>query len=209
MLYTTTSLNIVVALDARTGTEQWTYDPQIYLNEVGGYTHRGVAYWRDGLDERILVATRDAYLIALDAQTGIPITDFGTEGRVDLIQNLRRPVERHLYTPMSPPIICRDVIIVGAALLDYQNMDRAPPASTQEGFVFTFDRRTGQPIWPIVEKAVPQSKVPGEKTAPTQPFPTKPPPYFPAFLNAPLNAFSISPRATIASFHTSGKQSSA
>jgi quinoprotein glucose dehydrogenase len=40
-----------------------------------------------------------------------------------------------------------------------------------------FDRATGQPLWPIEERPVPQSDVPGEKTSPTQPFPTKPPPY--------------------------------
>jgi quinoprotein glucose dehydrogenase len=48
---------------------------------------------------------------------------------------------------------------------------------TKQGFAFVFDRRTGQPVWPIEERPVPQSKVPGERTSPTQPFPTKPPPY--------------------------------
>ena len=48
---------------------------------------------------------------------------------------------------------------------------------TKQGFAFVFDRVTGQPVWPIEERAVPQSKVPGERTSPTQPFPTKPPPY--------------------------------
>lgn len=45
---------------------------------------------------------------------------------------------------------------------------------TKQAFVYVFDRVTGEPVWPIVEKPVPQSDVPGEKTAPTQPFPTKP-----------------------------------
>src|SRR6516164_729625 len=48
---------------------------------------------------------------------------------------------------------------------------------TKQGFAYTFDRVTGEPIWPIVEKPVPQSDVPGEKTSPTQPFPTKPAPF--------------------------------
>jgi quinoprotein glucose dehydrogenase len=48
---------------------------------------------------------------------------------------------------------------------------------TKQGFVYVFDRVTGEPIWPIVEKPVPQSDVPGEKTAATQPFPTKPAPF--------------------------------
>jgi quinoprotein glucose dehydrogenase len=48
---------------------------------------------------------------------------------------------------------------------------------TKETFLYVFDRITGEPIWPIVEKPVPQSDVPMEKTSATQPFPTKPPAY--------------------------------
>ncbi|HET6198432.1 MAG TPA: PQQ-binding-like beta-propeller repeat protein, partial [Acetobacteraceae bacterium] len=49
--------------------------------------------------------------------------------------------------------------------------------ATKHGFLFVFDRKTGEPIWPIVEKPVPQTDVPGEWTSPTQPFPSKPEPY--------------------------------
>jgi len=48
---------------------------------------------------------------------------------------------------------------------------------TKQGFVFVLDRETGEPIWPVVERPVPPSTVPGEKTSPTQPFPTKPAPF--------------------------------
>ncbi len=48
---------------------------------------------------------------------------------------------------------------------------------TKQAFVYTFDRVTGEPVWPIEERPVPQTDVPGEWTSPTQPFPTKPPPY--------------------------------
>ena len=48
---------------------------------------------------------------------------------------------------------------------------------TKQAFAFVFDRVTGQPVWPIEERPVPQSKTPGEQTSPTQPFPTKPPPF--------------------------------
>ena len=54
-----------------------------------------------------------------------------------------------------------------------RNSSRSRPS--KDGF--TFDRITGQPIWPIEERPVPKSDVPGEKTSPTQPFATKPPPY--------------------------------
>jgi quinoprotein glucose dehydrogenase len=46
---------------------------------------------------------------------------------------------------------------------------------TKQGFTFAFDRKTGAPVWPIEERVVPQSTVPGERTSPTQPFPTRPP----------------------------------
>ena len=48
---------------------------------------------------------------------------------------------------------------------------------TKQGFTYVFDRLTGEPIWPIEERSVPQTDVPGEWTSPTQPFPTKPPPF--------------------------------
>ena len=54
---------------------------------------------------------------------------------------------------------------------------KAVAQATKQGFLFVFDRITGQPVWPIEEKPVPQTDVPGEKTSPTQPIPTKPPPY--------------------------------
>jgi glucose dehydrogenase len=49
--------------------------------------------------------------------------------------------------------------------------------ATKHGFLFVFDRKSGEPIWPIEERPVPQSDVPGEHTSPTQPFPTKPAPF--------------------------------
>src|ERR1700676_3327274 len=48
---------------------------------------------------------------------------------------------------------------------------------TKQAFTYVFDRQTGQPVWPIEERPVPRSDVPGERTSPTQPFPTKPPPF--------------------------------
>ena len=54
---------------------------------------------------------------------------------------------------------------------------KAVALPSKEAFLYVFDRVTGQPVWPIEERPVPQSDVPGEKTSPTQPFPTKPPAY--------------------------------
>ena len=54
---------------------------------------------------------------------------------------------------------------------------KAVAQPSKQGFLYVFDRQTGQPVWPMVERPVEQTTVPGEKTSPTQPFPTKPPPY--------------------------------
>src|SRR2546421_1943848 len=85
VLYTPTSLNQVAAIDAVTGKTLWLYDPKDY-----GGVHRGVAYWENGKDRRIVYATKGWYLRELDAATGKPIPSFGTNGGVDLTLWLRR-----------------------------------------------------------------------------------------------------------------------
>mgnify|MGYP001581548512 CR=1 FL=1 len=71
-------------------------------------------------------------------------------------------------TPMSPNLL--DINVGG-------RVRKAVAQTTKQGWVYTFDRVSGEPIWPIVETPVQQSNVPGEKTWPTQPIPTKPAPY--------------------------------
>jgi quinoprotein glucose dehydrogenase len=71
-------------------------------------------------------------------------------------------------TPMAPNLL--DINVNG-------QMRKAIAQTTKQGWIYTFDRATGEPIWPIVERPVLQSEVPGEKTWPTQPIPTKPEPY--------------------------------
>jgi quinoprotein glucose dehydrogenase len=73
------------------------------------------------------------------------------------------------YDLSSAPILA-DINVDGKAI-------KAVALPSKEAFLYVFDRVTGKPVWPIVEKPVPQSDVPGEKTSPTQPFPTKPPAY--------------------------------
>jgi quinoprotein glucose dehydrogenase len=68
---------------------------------------------------------------------------------------------------------------VGPAMLGDITVDgrriKALMQTNKNAFLFVLDRKTGKPVWPIEERAVPQSNVPGERTSPTQPFPTKPP----------------------------------
>jgi len=312
-LLVSTPYNRVIALDPETGRELWVFDPQVdrerrYSN---GYVNRGVAFWRDSRAEgfcagRVLVATVDSRLIALDVASGRPCPRFGKGGTVDLhvgVMPLREP-EYHKMT--SPPMVIGDVIVTGASLADSRpdqppgdvrgwdarsgrllwtfhvvphpgepgsetwergslssgvganpwaplaaDLERglvfvptssaspdlyggrrpgdnlfadsllvlraqtgervwhfqtvhhdlwdydlgSPPnlvrlrrdgreidavaQLTKTGFVFVFDRETGEPVFPIEERPVPQSDVAGEQTSPTQPFPLRPPPLVP------------------------------
>ena len=114
-LYTSTSLSQVAAIDARTGQTLWVYDPESYKPGSPpnlGFVHRGVAYWADRETQRIFIGTGDAQLIALDTKTGQPVPEFGAHGRIDLTQGLHRGADPALYGVTSPPVICRDVVIV-------------------------------------------------------------------------------------------------
>ena len=303
----------VVALDAATGELLW-----IHREEEGRrgqaaprrLSGRGLAYWTDGREERILYVTPGYRLIALDAKTGNVIPGFGNGGLVDL--KLDDDQQMDLITGEvglhAAPTVAGDTVIVGAAHLaggspksksnvkgyvrgfdvrtgkrlwifhtipkqgefgyntwendaadytgntgvwgqisvdeelgmaflpvelptgDYYGGHRpgnglfgesivavdlktgqrkwhyqlvhhgiwdwdipcapmlvdftlngrtvkAVAQPTKQSILYVFDRATGQPIWPIEERPVEQSDVPGEKTSPTQPFPTKPPAY--------------------------------
>lgn len=315
VLYLNTPTSVGAAIDAATGRTLWTYNPKSY--EAGTTTmslrwnQRGVAYWRDGDDARVLWGTGDGYLVAVDARTGRPVSGFGVEGKVDLMAGLPRAVRGSrdylnalTYSVQSPPIVVGDVVVTPASisslvirkeqipgwirghdvrtgrllwtfrtvpgpgeeghdswkgdswrdagkvtvwtamsadaelgylyvptntvapdfygghrpgnnlhaesllcldvrtgrrvwsfqtvhhgLWDYDNpaapnlLDvtvggrrvRAVAQVTKQGFVYAFDRVTGTPLWPIEERKVPGSDVPGEQASPTQPFPTRPP----------------------------------
>ncbi len=162
VLYTSTSLSQVAAIDAATGQTRWTFDPQVYKNGLGipannGWLHRGVAYWRSGDDERIVMLTAFAQMIALDARTGKPVPTFGTDGRVDLAEGLRRPVDRDYYTMTSPPVIVRGVIVVGSSVMDWWGKRPSPP-----GDVRGFDAVTGRLLWTF--HTVAQGEEPGVDT---------------------------------------------
>lgn len=303
VLYSPNGIGFVEAFDPGTGQTIWVEAP--FEDGPAGYqgtATRGVAYWSDGDQRRILVQ-RSNYLMALDAETGEPFTDFGDGGRVDLNEGLGPNLT---YTWSGAPIVVRDVVVLGMSNGDnFANKEAArgdvraydvqtgelrwqfhvipqegelgtdtwedeswqysghapvwalfsaddelgtiympvtsatndmygghrlgdnlftqsivcvdaetgeriwhfqlthhglwdydPPSApilmdievdgrpikavaqlTKQSWAYVFDRETGEPVWPIVERPVPQSNVPGERTAPTQPFPTKPPPY--------------------------------
>jgi quinoprotein glucose dehydrogenase len=310
VLYVSTPYNRVVALNPSTGAEIWRYDPEPFKDgqppNGTGFVHRGVTAWRDDAGAlRIFVASRYR-LICLDARTGKPVATFGREGIVNLSEGLSWEINPRHYTNTSPPVVYKNLVIVGNGVGDrlvYRNdppgdvrafdantgrlvwtfrpiprpgefgnetwggdswkftghtnvwapmsldesrgllylpvstpsndyygvrrpganlfaeslvcLDAATgqrkwhfqivhhglwdydlPAApmlitlnvgdrrvdavvqlTKQGFAFAFDRVTGEPIWPIEERPVPPSDVPGEAAWSTQPFPLKPPPF--------------------------------
>jgi quinoprotein glucose dehydrogenase len=97
-------------------------------------------------------------LLCLDVETGKRVWHFQT-------------VHHGLWdydNPAAPNLL--DITVDGRRV-------KAVAQISKQGFVYTFDRVTGQPIWPITEKPVPPSDVPGERASPTQPFPSKPAPF--------------------------------
>ncbi len=177
----------VMGFDARTGERKWVFNviPQegeygvdTWQDESWTYSGGGNVWSLITADEALgyvylptTTPTNDFYgghrlgdnlfaesLVCLNAQTGERVWHFQTvhHGLWD-------------YDNPAPPNLV-DLVVDGKPI-------KAVAQMTKQGFVFVFDRATGEPVWPIEERAVPQSTVPGEVTSPTQPFPTKPPPF--------------------------------
>jgi glucose dehydrogenase len=175
------------AYDVRTGARRWVFHSLPAEGEVGADTwpkgaranHGGVHNWSE---------------LTIDDARGIAFVPFGT-GRFDfyggdrpgnnLFANslvaLDARTGRRLW---HYQIVHHDVwdydLPAAPKLLTIRQNGRARDVvaqPTKQGFLFVFDRVTGEPIWPIEERPVPQSDVPGEQTSPTQPFPTKPAPF--------------------------------
>ncbi len=132
VLYVSTPYNRVVALEAATGQERWRYDPEPFTlgqpPNGSGFVHRGVAAWRgESGGFRIFINSRHR-LIALDARTGALARDFGDGGIVDLTRGLTWSVDPRHYTNTSPPVVYKDLVILGNGVGDrlvYRNDPRA------------------------------------------------------------------------------------
>ncbi len=123
VMYISTPLGKVVALDPVSGVEKWKYDARVDPGiRFGDFTNRGVSAWRD----RIYLATTDARLIGLDAASGALVTSFGNGGTVDLRRGLRNaPFETAEYEVTSPPAVIGDLIVIGSAVADNNRTDAA------------------------------------------------------------------------------------
>lgn len=177
----------VRAFDVRTGGLRWTFSPipragdpatSTWQDDAWEYSGAGNTWSTFSVDEALGYvyvptsgATNDMYgghrlgdnlytssIVCLDAATGERVWHFQTVHH-DLFD----------YDLPAAPILV-DITVEGRPI-------KALAQVTRHGFVFVLDRATGEPVWPIEERAVPRSTVPGEVASPTQPHPTKPPPF--------------------------------
>ncbi len=134
LLYAYTSSQKVIALDAATGRLLWKFDSGVN----GQQPARGLAYWTDGHDGRLLAGIMN-FLYALDPVTGKPIPSFGEGGRIDLRKGLGGDFERQSIVLTTPGVVYKDVIIVGG------RNPETPPAPP--GDIRAFDVHTGALRW--------------------------------------------------------------
>lgn len=146
VLYVSTSLGNVAAVDAATGEQLWIFETDSWRQgQHPNYNnnHRGVSYWSDGEASRVFMAANDGILWSLDAQTGEPDPAFGDQGWIDLKQGLGSEARIGDYGNISPPLVVNDTLVVGSSLHDVPRfMEQVPP-----GHVRAFDARTGQRRW--------------------------------------------------------------
>ena len=133
-MFVGTPLGRVIALDAATGVERWTFDPGIARDvSYGDFASRGVSMWLDplaGADavcrRRIFVATAQSQLFAIDARDGRVCPGFGERGMIDLKVGLRiAPFEPAAYSITSPPLVVNGLVITGSSVAD--NTTAGPP----------------------------------------------------------------------------------
>lgn len=147
-LYLCAAANVLISLDAETGEEVWRYDPDITPPDQHQYaiTCRGVSYYETASDyegecpTRIVSATVDASLIAVNAETGELCSDFGEQGRVDLRVGLGEHPRKEYYVT-SPPTVAGDNLVVGGLVLDSQDL------GLPSGVVRAFNVITGELAW--------------------------------------------------------------
>ena len=134
VLYGLTPSQKVFALDAATGKLLWKFDSRIR----GTQPNRGLAYWGEGHDQRILVGVMNV-VYALNAATGKPIVGFGKDGSIDLAENLRGDLGSQSVYLTSPGVVYKDLLIVGG-----RNPETLP---APPGNIRAYDVRTGKLRW--------------------------------------------------------------
>lgn len=153
VLYGVTASVNVFALDAATGKEIWRVRDTASAKWYG--TLRGVTYWEDGDDKRILYG-KESWLYAIDARTGEPVTTFGDGGKTSLKAGLGETAKEKFVISNTPGTLYKDIIIMPLRLSE--GSDAAP------GYIQAFNVRTGALAW--VFKTIPHPGEPGYETWP-------------------------------------------
>ena len=161
-LYVSTGLGTVAALDPTTGAVLWNDSEPVFEAEGASQRTRqtrGVAYWTDGTESRV-IAARGPKLLSIDARTGVRDPAFGDDGAVDLRRGLIRDFPDYYWN--SAPLVVNDIIIVGSFVRDI--LDNQMPATKEapRGDVRGFDVRTGALVWTF--HTIPLEGQPGIET---------------------------------------------
>lgn len=153
VMYATSARHRLYAIDAATGEQRWAYDP--FDGGEGGGIYRGVTYWEDGDDKRILYTAGDK-LFAQDAASGKLVSTFGNNGWVSMNVGLRGDPNLISVIPTSPGIVYKDLLIMGAEVSEL--------FGAEPGYIRAYDIRTGKLRWTF--HTIPH---PGEKGYETWP----------------------------------------
>ncbi|MEP7374871.1 MAG: pyrroloquinoline quinone-dependent dehydrogenase [Chitinophagaceae bacterium] len=136
IMYVASARHRIYAVDAGNGKRIWSFDP--FDGGRGGGSFRGVTYWEDGNDKRILFTGGDN-LFALNAETGKPISDFGKKGKVSMNVGIRDDPEKISIKPTSPGIVYKDLLIIGNEVSELYG--------AQPGYIRAYNIRTGKLEW--------------------------------------------------------------
>ena len=153
VMYTASARHRIYAINAGNGKQIWSFDP--FNGGPGGGSFRGVTYWEDGKDKRILFTGGDN-LFALRAETGTPIPGFGKDGKVSMNVGIRDDPNIISVKPTSPGIVYKDLLIMGNEVSELYG--------AQPGYVRAYNIRTGKLEWTF--HTVPKPGEPGYETWP-------------------------------------------
>jgi quinoprotein glucose dehydrogenase len=140
-----TPYNRVIALDPGTGMERWSFDPQIDKSGERPFRCRGVSYYEESrvgeqahCRHRLFTSTHDRRLLALDARTGTPCTDFGEAGEIALYSDSRGA---DYVSNSSAPVVAQGLVISGSTIIDFHY------STSPRGVVQAVDSLSGEPRW--------------------------------------------------------------
>ncbi|QIL21395.1 membrane-bound PQQ-dependent dehydrogenase, glucose/quinate/shikimate family [Thermomonas sp. HDW16] len=146
-IYSCTTTNVVIALDADSGKEKWRHDPKV--KGVMWQRCRGLGYYKlpeaqqvagQACNERLVMTTIDARLMTIDAKTGAPCAGFGTNGQVSLAGEMGQ-IKPGFYFQTSAPLVARDKIVIGGWVADNQEVGEP------SGVIRAFNVVTGELEW--------------------------------------------------------------